>query len=103
MLQNIKEMGWLKKENILVVDKIHESVRGENSKQSTRKIENIQQNKWTKMDQTGVSVCDNNESLRWMELGWHREKPSEKIAPSRNQKKIGLKWAKGKRSWCVDN
>ena len=42
---NIKELGLLKKKNILVDHEIYQSIRIENSKQYTLKIENVQQNK----------------------------------------------------------
>ena len=52
---NIKEIGWLKKENILVDHKRHQSARMENSKQYSLKRENVQQNKWVERK---VNVCD---------------------------------------------
>ena len=42
---NIKETGMLKKENILVDEKRHESVRIRNPKQYALKIENVLGNK----------------------------------------------------------
>ena len=39
---NIKEMGWLKKEKIMVVQERHQSIRIENLKNYTLKIENVQ-------------------------------------------------------------
>ena len=44
----MKEMGWLKKENLRVDHEGHESIWVENAKQYAKKIENIQQNKWKK-------------------------------------------------------
>ena len=42
---DIKEIGCLKEENILVDHESHQSIRTENPKQNTLKIEKIQQNK----------------------------------------------------------
>ena len=50
-------MGYLKKENILVDNKKHQSIRIKNSKQYALKIENVLQN-------TGVDVCDKAERNR---------------------------------------
>ena len=44
-MATIKEMGWLKKKNILVDHKRHQSAWIDNSKQYAFKIENVQQNK----------------------------------------------------------
>ena len=45
LVQCINEMGWLKKENILIEHEKHENVRIENSKKYALKIENLQQSK----------------------------------------------------------
>ena len=48
-------MGLLKKENINVNHRSHQSIRIENLKQYLLEIENIEENKWAK---TGVYGCD---------------------------------------------
>ena len=43
---NEKELGWFKREKILVDHERHDSVRIENSKQLALKIDDVQYNKW---------------------------------------------------------
>ena len=95
---NVKEIGWLKKENIQVDLEIHQSTRRENSRQYILKIENIQQSKWkrnrTKLESMFVT--------KLLEIDLKKRDLYTKSRTNK-QKKMKLKWSKEKQLQRVNN
>ena len=95
---NVKEIGWLKKENIRVDLEIHQSARRENSRQYVLKIENIQQSKWkrnrTKLESMFVTNL--------LEIDLNKRDLYTKSRTNK-QKKMKLKWTKQKQSQRVND